>query len=103
MTDGKHYGGYQYRNRRDKSHRGRNSIWGTIITAIAGTVIKDLTNENSKIKKIVRKIIPPKQIEDKQNKKKLISAEYQVINNENNSEQNTKNEKQDKLERKDEQ
>ncbi len=103
MTDGKHYGGYQYRNRRDKSHRGRNSIWGTIITAIAGTVIKDLTNENSKIKKIVRKIIPPKQIEDKQNKKKLINAEYQVINNENNSEQNTKNEKQDKLERKDEQ
>jgi hypothetical protein len=58
MTDGKHYGGYQYRNRRDKNHRGRNSIWGTIITAIAGTVIKDLTSENSKIKKIVRKIIP---------------------------------------------
>ena len=103
MTDGKHYGGYQYRNRRDKSHRGRNSIWGTIITAIAGTVIKDITSENSKIKKIVRKIIPPKQIEDKQNKKKLINAEYKVINNENNNEQNTKNEKKDKLEGKDEQ
>ena len=102
MTDGKHYGGYQYRNRRDKSHRGRNSIWGTIITAIAGTVIKDLTSENSKIKKIVRKIIPPKQIENKLNKEKLINAEYKVINNENNNEQNTINEKQKKLEGKDE-
>ena len=93
MTDGKHYGRYKYRNQRNKSHRGRNSIWGTIITAIAGTVIKDLTSENSKIKKIVRKIIPPKQIEDEQNKKKLINAEYKVINNE----------KQVKLEEKDEQ
>ncbi len=103
MTDGKHSGGYQYRNRRDKSHRGRNSIWGTIITAIAGTVIKDLTSENSKIKKIIRNIIPPKQIEDNQNKKKLINAEYKVVNDENNDEQNSKNEKQDKLEGKDEQ
>lgn len=103
MTDGKHYGGYQYRNRRDKSHRGRNSIWGTIITAIAGTVIKDLTSENSKIKKIVRNIIPSRQIEDKQSKKELINAEYKIINNENINEQNTKNEKQDKLEEKDEQ
>ena len=103
MTDGKNSGGYQYRNRRDKSHRGRNSIWGTIITAIAGTIITDLTSENSKIKKIVRNIIPPWQIEDKQNKKKLINAEYKVMNDENNDEQNTKNEKQDKLEEKDEQ
>ncbi len=102
MTDGKHYGGYKYRNRRDKSHRGRNSIWGTIITAIAGTVIKDLTSENSKIKKIVRKIIPPKQIENKLNKEKLINAEYKVVNDENNEKQNSKNEKQKKLEGKDE-
>ena len=99
MTDGKHYGGYKYRNKRNKSHRGRHSIWGTIITAIAGTVIKDLTSENSKIKKIVKNIIPPKQIEDKDNKKKLINAEYKVINNE----QNTRKEKQEKLEGKDEQ
>ncbi len=82
MTDGKHYGGYKYRNRRNKPHRGRNSILGTVITAIAGTVIKDLTTENSKIKKLFNKVVHPKQIEDKPDKRKVINAEYSVVDNE---------------------
>ena len=81
MTDRKQ-GDFKYRNRRFKSHRGRNSIWGTVITAIAGTVIKDLTSEESKIKNLFTKIIHPKQIEKKQNEKKIINAEYSVIDNE---------------------
>ena len=81
MTDGRHYGGFKYRNKRSQSHRGRNSFIGTMITAIAGTVVKDLTSEDSKIKKMFNKVIHPKQIEDKQNEKKIINAEYSVIDN----------------------
>jgi len=83
MTEGRHYGGFKYRNKRNQSHRGRNSILGTVITAIAGTVVKDLTSENSKIKKLFNKVIHPKQIEDKQNEKKVINAEFSVVNEEN--------------------
>ena len=97
MTDGKHYGGYKYRNQRNKSHLGRNSFWGTIITAVTGTIIKDLTSDNSKIQKIIRGIIPSKQIEDKQNEKLIINAEYKVINDENENEQDSKKEERDKL------
>jgi len=83
MADGKHYGGFKYRNKRIQSHRGRNSFIGTVITAIAGTVVKDLTDEDSKIKKLFNKVIHPKQIEDKQNEKKVIYAEFSVVDNEN--------------------
>jgi len=83
MADGKHYGGFKYRNKRIQSHRGRNSFIGTVITAIAGTVVKDLTGEDSKIKKLFNKVIHPKQIEDKQNEKKVIYAEFSVVDNEN--------------------
>ncbi|MEA2096892.1 MAG: hypothetical protein U9P73_09410 [Candidatus Cloacimonadota bacterium] len=79
MNEGKHYGGFKYRNKRNISNRGRNSILGTVITAIAGTVVKDLTSENSKIKKLFDKVVHPKQIEDKQNEKKIINAEYSVV------------------------
>jgi len=83
MADGKHYGGFKYRNKRIQSHRGRNSFIGTVITAIAGTLVKDLTGEDSKIKKLFNKVIHPKQIEDKQNEKKVIYAEFSVVDNEN--------------------
>ena len=83
MTEGKHYGGFKYRNKRNQSHRGRNSFIGTVITAIAGTVVKDLTSEDSKIKKLFNKVIHPKQIEEKQNEKKVIDAEFSVVNEEN--------------------
>ena len=82
MTDGKHYGGFKYRNKRIQGHRGRNSFIGTVITAIAGTVVKDLTSENSKIKKLFNKVIHPKQIEEKQREKKVIDAEFSVVNEE---------------------
>ncbi len=83
MTEGRHYGGFKYRNKRNQSHRGRNSFIGTVITAIAGTVVKDLTSEDSKIKKLFNKVIHPKQIEEKQNEKKVIDAEFSVVNEEN--------------------
>ncbi|OPX30122.1 MAG: hypothetical protein B1H06_00310 [Candidatus Cloacimonas sp. 4484_143] len=82
MRSEKHLGGFKYRNRRNVNQLGKNSLLGTIITGIAGVVIKDLTNENSKIKKLFSKVIHPKQIEDKQGEKKVIEAEYSVINNE---------------------
>ena len=82
MTDGKHYGGFKYRNKRIQGHRGRNSFIGTVIIAIAGTVVKDLTSENSKIKKLFNKVIHPKQIEEKQREKKVIDAEFSVVNEE---------------------
>jgi hypothetical protein len=82
MKEGRHYGGFKYRNKRNQSHRGRNSFIGTVITAIAGTVVKDLTSENSKIKKMFDKVIHPKQIENKSDKKKVIDAEYSIIDNE---------------------
>ena len=83
MLEGKYYGGFKYRNRRDKSHRGRNSILGTIITAIAGTVIKDLSNKNSKIKKLFSKAVHSKQIENEIEKNKVIDTEYSLIDDEN--------------------
>ena len=93
MTEGRHYGGFKYRNKRNQSHRGRNSFIGTVITAIAGTAIKDLTSEDSKIQKLFYKVIHPKQIEDKQREKKTIDAEFSVVNEEdtkkNSSRMNT--------------
>ncbi len=80
MTEGRHYGGFKYRNKRNQSHRGRNSILGTVITTIAGTVVKDLTSENSKIKKLFNKVVHPKQIEDKQSKKEIINAKFSLVN-----------------------
>ena len=82
MTDGKHHGGFKYRNKRDITHHGRNSVIGTVITAIAGTIVKDLTNEDSKIKNLFNKIIRPKQIEEKQDERKVIDTEFSVIENE---------------------
>jgi len=83
MTDGNHYGGFKYRNRRNTSNRGRNSILGTVITAIAGTVVKDLTSDNSKIKKLFNKVIHPKRIGIKNENRKVIDAEYSVEDNDN--------------------
>jgi hypothetical protein len=86
MNNGKHQDGFKYRNARDKSHRGRNSLIGTIFTAIAGTAIKDLTSENSKIKKLFKQFSPIKQIkgktENKHNKideKEIIDTEYKNV------------------------
>ncbi len=78
MRSEKHLGGFKYRNRRNVNQLGKNSLLGTIITGIAGVVIKDLANENSKIKKLFSKVIHPKQIEDIHNKKNIIEAEYSV-------------------------
>ena len=89
MTDRKHYGGFKYRNRRVKNNRGRSSFIGTVITAIAGTVVKDLTSEDSKIKKLFNKMIHPKQISDKNRENKIIDAEYSVIDNEKTEKENS--------------
>ncbi|MDA3814528.1 MAG: hypothetical protein PF570_09800 [Candidatus Cloacimonetes bacterium] len=96
MTEGKHYGGFKYRNKRNQSHRGRNSFIGTVITAIAGTVVNDLTSEDSKIKKLFNKVIHPKQIENKENKNTIINAEYSVIDIEKTEREQLTNEQEKK-------
>ena len=83
MNNGNHFGGYKYRNRRDKISGTRNSILGTIFSLVAGTVVKDLSNSDSKIKKIINNFIHPKQIEEKKKKNKIINAEYTIIEEDN--------------------
>jgi hypothetical protein len=82
MRNGKHLGGFKYRNRRNVNRTERSTLLGTLITAIAGTVVKDLTNENSKIKFLFNKMFHSKQIEDKQKQDDVIEAEYSVLNGE---------------------
>ena len=82
MTEGRHYGGIKYRNKRNQGHRGRNSLIGTVITLIAGAVAKDITSDDSRIKKLFNRIIQSKQIEEKPKEKRVIDAEFSVINNE---------------------
>ena len=64
----------------------KGSIWGTIITAITGVVIKDLSSPNSRIKKITRNFFRPKEIERKE-KPKLIKPEFEVLESEEKDEQ----------------
>ena len=77
MRNGKHLGGFKYRNRRNLGSLGRRSVWGAVVTTIAGTLIKDFTSENSKIIHFFKKIVKPQQIED--NQKKVIDADYSVV------------------------
>ena len=63
----------------------KGSIWGTIITAIAGAVIKDLSGPNSKIKKLTGKFFKSKQI-NKEDKPELIQPEFEVLENEEKDE-----------------
>jgi len=90
MSNEKHLGGFKYRNRRYRSTHTRNSVIGTIITAIASTVIKDLTSDKSKIKKMIHKITPTKQIENNSEEKKIIDANYSIIENNNENEMEKK-------------
>ena len=83
MNEEKHYGGYKYRNRRNINKFRRNSLLGTLITAIAGTVINDLTSNNSKIKILINKLFPNPQIENKKENRKVLDAEYSILNKEN--------------------
>ncbi len=77
MNDGKHYGGYQYRNKRNNKPTTKKSILGTVITLVAGSVIKDLTSENSKLLKLTNKLFRPIKIED--NKNKIIDVKYKMV------------------------
>jgi len=81
--NGKHRNGYQYRNKRNNSSSSKNSIIGTILSAISGIVIKDLSSQNSRIKSLVSKIIKPKEIEKKPNK--IIEADYEILESQNKS------------------
>jgi hypothetical protein len=88
MIEDRHYGGYKYRNKRNKSTHLRNSFWGTVISAIAGTVVKDLTSDNSKIKKLITNTVLSKKITARANSKRIIEAEYKIINDDKDHEQN---------------
>ncbi len=74
--------GRRYRGRR----LSKGSIWSTIFTAIAGTIIKDLSGPNSKIKKLTRSFFKPKEIK-KTEKPKIIQPEFEVLENEGKDEQ----------------
>ena len=81
MNDGKHLGGFKYRNRRKFSSCEKHSFLGFIVTAIAGSVLKDLTSGNSRLITFIKKILPPARIEGKQEQKSVIDADYSVIKN----------------------
>ena len=57
----------------------KGSIWGTIITAIAGAVVKDISSPNSRIKKITGNVFKTKQI--KEDKPKIIKPKYKILEN----------------------
>ena len=70
--------GYRYRNRRNRSFSGKNSIITTIITGIAGVVMKDVLSENSKIKGLIKHVFKRKHLEAA-SEKKMIEADFSVI------------------------
>ncbi|MCF7793575.1 MAG: hypothetical protein K9N09_09400 [Candidatus Cloacimonetes bacterium] len=69
---------YRYRNRRNKTFSGRNSVVSTLITAFASIVTKDLLSDNSKIKRFLKNTFQPQKIE-KQKKKEIIDGKYSVL------------------------
>lgn len=80
MDDGRHFGGFKYRNRRNMNSSRSSLIWSPIFTALAGVIVKDLNSEKSKIKLLTGKLFHPKQIE--KNQHKIIDAEYKIIKEE---------------------
>ena len=84
--------GFRYRNRRNRSFSSRNSLITTIISGIAGIVIKDITSENSRIKGLLRHVFKPRQLE-KESEKQMIEAEYSVIEDKESLNKEIKDEK----------
>lgn len=76
MNYGKHYGGFKYRNKHDKTSTTNNPVSNIIFSAVVATVIKDISSEKSKIKMLINKIIHPTQIE---NKSKIIEVDYETV------------------------
>ena len=64
----------------------KGSVWGTVITAVAGAVIKDLSGPNSKIKKLTGNFFKPKRIKEK-SKPELIQPKFEVLESEEKDEQ----------------
>ena len=59
------------------------TIFGTILTAITGVLIKDLTNPNSKIKLLINKFVKSKKIDyNNTQERKVIQPEYEIIEEE---------------------
>ena len=86
MRDGRHINGFKHRNRRTNftdvnRNQGRNSLIGTIISAFAGLIIKDISSPNSRIKTLTNNIFKSKKIEAKKEKTKIIKPEFEVIEN----------------------
>ncbi|MEA1971684.1 MAG: hypothetical protein U9N34_00060 [Candidatus Cloacimonadota bacterium] len=82
MNEGKHYGGYKYRNRRDKkTGSNRGSIVSSLLSVVSGLLVKDLSSNDSKIKKIVSKFFKPKITDKTEKKNKIIKPEYEVLEN----------------------
>lgn len=69
------------RRRRKSSSIGKNSMITTIMTAVVGTVINDLSSEKSVIKQLFRtKKVPEIKEPDKQ--KQILNADFSVLETE---------------------
>jgi len=75
--------GRGFRNRGGKRISSSGTIWGTILTAITGTLIKDLTSPNSKVKLLINKFLKSKKISyNNTQERKVIKPEYEIIEEE---------------------
>ncbi|MFC1888008.1 hypothetical protein ACFLYK_04295 [Candidatus Cloacimonadota bacterium] len=73
--------GFKFRNKRYGNFGRNKTFWDTVFTAIAVTVVKDLSSNNSKILNIARKVFKPEQLGENQNDRKILKGEYSVLEN----------------------
>ena len=66
------------RRRRKSNSIGRNSMITTILTAVVGTVINDLSSEKSVIKQIFRSKKTP-EINQPDEQKQILNADFSVL------------------------
>ena len=66
------------RRRRKSNSIGRNSVITTILTAVVGTVINDLSSEKSVIKQLFR-IKKTPEIDQQDEQKQILNADFSVL------------------------
>jgi hypothetical protein len=78
--------GYKFRNRRYGSGK-YSSFLTPVITALAATVLKDLTSGNSKILQLTKNFFTTGKLTSGETKKQILEAEYDVIAEEKSAEE----------------
>jgi len=83
MPHGRHFGGNKYRNRRIKNNidnRSRkNTVFSSVSELIINFIIKDISNNNSRIRSFFRKLLQNTKNEINQ-KRKVIKAKFTILN-----------------------